>query len=134
MRNFANEMANIRTHLIISGNNDLLRINIRQILYIQSDGNYSIMFLSSGKMRQVTMQLGKIEQLIADQMPDGVNLFVRIGRGLIVNIAYIFYINPTKQQLILSDSLQMEHSLTASKDALASLKELLDKDLTLITK
>ncbi len=117
------------SHIVISTATDLLRIRTSQLLYIQSDGNYSSLFLTGGEMRVVTFQLGQLEKILAAQLPDSDNNFVRIGRSLIINLNYVFYINLSKQQLIMADKDQGRYTLNASREALASLKELIEKSL-----
>ena len=117
------------THIVISTASDLLRIRSAPLLYIQSDGNYSTLFLSGGEARVVTFQLGQIEKILAAQLPENDNNFVRIGRSLIINLNYVFYINLTKQQLILADKDHGRYTLNASREALASLKELIEQNV-----
>lgn len=114
------------THLIISTSNDLLRIAASHILYISSDGNYCNFFQTGGEMRLVTFQLGQIERMIADQLPELSRNFVRIGKSLIINLNYVYYIHVPKQQLILVDKQQNRYTLSASKEALKALKELIE--------
>ena len=118
-----------RTHLVISTNADLLRINIRQILYFKSDGNYCTLFLVGGEIRMIAYQLGQVEKMIAEQLPELSNTFVRIGRSYIVNLHYVYYINPSKQLLLLSDTQQGRYTLNASRDALVALKEAIESKL-----
>lgn len=117
------------THLIISTATELLRVNIRHLLYIQADGNYSILCQVGGENRTVTMQLGQIEKLLDQQIDNSDDYFVRIGRGLIVNISFIYLINLPKQQLILSDSHQGKYTLNASRQSLTELKEFIEKNI-----
>lgn len=117
----------MRTHLVISTQNDLLRVHAEHLLYIQSDGNYSTLFQTGGEMRLVTYQLGQLEHMIAEQLPELGHCFVRIGKSLIINLAYVYYINVSKQQLVLAENPQTRYSLSASKDALKQLKELIEK-------
>ena len=117
------------THLIISTATDLLRINIRHILYIQSDGNYCTLFLIGGMMRLVTCQLGQVEKMIAAQLSDNANNFVRIGRSLIINRNYVYYISVAKQQLTLCDNHLETYSLNPSREALVALKTLIEKEM-----
>ena len=56
------------------------------------------------------------------------NVFIRIGKSLIINRNYIYYINIPKQQLVLSDARTVSHRVSASKDALRQLKELVEKE------
>lgn len=117
----------MQTHLVISTSTELLRVRAEHILYIQSDGNYSTLFLIGGETRFATYQLGQIEKMIGDQLPELGSNFVRIGKSLIINLEYVFYINPGRQQLVLADDSQNRHTLSASKDALKALKELIEK-------
>ena len=92
------------THLVISTANELLRVQARSIIYISSDGNYSNLLLQGGEVRLVTYQLGQIERMIADQLHDDRTNFVRIGKSLIINMNNVFFINVSKQQLLLTDN------------------------------
>lgn len=51
----------------------------------------------------LSYQLGQIEKMIAAQLGAEGNIFIRIGKSLIINRSYIYYINVPKQKLILSD-------------------------------
>lgn len=115
------------THLVISTATDLVRVAARHIVCITSDGNYSTIVQTGNELRVVTTQLGQVEHMIAEQLPDIGSTFVRIGKSLIININSVHYINIPKQQLILVDALQNRHTLTASKEALKALKELIEK-------
>lgn len=115
------------THLVISTSNDLLRVAASHILYISSDGNYCNFFQTGGEMRLVTYQLGQVERMIAEQLPELSTQFVRIGKSLIINLNYVYYIHVPKQQLILVDGQQNRYTLSASKEALKALKELIEK-------
>lgn len=117
----------MHTHLVISTSTDLLRISANSILYFSSDGNYSTLFQVGGEMRMVTFQLGQIERMIAEQLGERGRAFVRIGKSLIINLNYVYYINVSKQQLVLSDSSGAKYTLSPSKEALKALKELIEK-------
>lgn len=116
-------------HLIISTANDLVRIAPDRIVFISSEGNYSTLILSDGETRMVTFQLGHIEKMIASQLGVEGNIFIRIGKSLIINRSYIYYINISRQRLILSDVATFSHTVTPSKEALKQLKELLDSEV-----
>ena len=119
----------MKEYLVISTSVDLVRVASEEIVFISSDGNYSSFVFTSGESRVVTMQLGQVERLLAEQLTNSGTDFIRIGKSLIINRNYISYINLTKQQLVLSDGLSTSHSLTASKEALKQLKELIEKGL-----
>ncbi len=114
--------------LIISTSNDLVRIAPDRIVYISSDGNYSTLVQADSEVRMLSFQLGQIEKMIASQLGSEGNIFIRIGKSLIINRSYIYYINVPKQKLVLSDVETFSHSVTASREALKQLKELLEKE------
>ena len=114
--------------LIISTSNDLVRIAPDRIVYISSDGNYSTLVQADGEMRMLSFQLGQIEKMIASQLGSDGNSFIRIGKSLIINRSYIYYINVPKQKLVLSDVTTFSHTVTSSRESLKQLKELLEKE------
>ncbi len=115
--------------LIISTAVDLVRIAPDRIVYFSSDGNYSTLVQADSEMRVVALQLGQIAQLIDKQLTasDRTN-FIRVGKSLIINRSFIYYINVPKQKLMLSDAASFSHTLTASREALKQLKDLLDRE------
>ena len=119
----------MKQYLIISTSNDLVRIAPDRIVYISSDGNYSTLIQADGDIRMLSFQLGQIEKMISTQLGNEGNIFIRIGKSLIINRSYVYYINIPKQKLTLSDVVSFNHSVTASKEALKQLKELLEKEV-----
>lgn len=116
----------MKKFLIISTATDLVRVAPEKIVYISSDGNYSTLFLADGDTRVLTFQLGQLEKMIEEQLGNENNTFIRIGRSLIINHSYIYYINVSKQKLILSDNERFTHTVTASREALTQLKNLVE--------
>lgn len=114
----------MKEYLIISTSVELVRIAADDVLCILADGNYSTISAVNGESRIVTLQLGQVERLIANQLTSGNTDFIRIGKSLIINRQYINYINIQKQQLALSDGKSASIMLTASKEALKQLKDL----------
>lgn len=119
----------MKKQLVISTSIDLVRIAPDRIVYISSDGNYSTLIQTDNEVRMLSYQLGHIEKMISSQLGSDGNNFIRIGKSLIINRSYIYYINIAKQKLILSDVTSFNHTVTASKEALKQLKELLEKDI-----
>lgn len=126
---FVVTMKSIGKYLIISTSNDLVRIAPDSIVHITSDGNYSTLVQTDGELRMLSYQLGQIEKMIANQLGSEGSMFIRIGKSLIINRSYIYYINVVKQKLVLSDTKTFSHSVAASKEALKQLKELLEKEV-----
>ncbi|MCR4847723.1 MAG: LytTR family transcriptional regulator [Bacteroidales bacterium] len=118
----------LKKNLIISTATDMVRIAPERIVFISSDGNYCYVMQTDNETRLLTFQLGQIETMIHDQLGTEGNLFIRIGRSLIINRNYIYYINIQSQKLILSDNNRFTHTVSASKEALKQLKELVEKE------
>ena len=115
--------------LIISNTNELVRIKPERIVYVESEGNYSTMVLHDKTEQVFTMNLAHCQQLIEEQLGKEAMTFIRLGKQLIVNRAYIFKINPTKQQLIMSNiEVNNAFTLQASKEALKQLKTLVESE------
>ena len=116
--------------LIISNANELVRIKPERVVYVESDGNYSTMVLHDKTKQIFTMNLAHCQQLMEEQLGKDAMTFIRIGKQLIVNRAYIFKINPNKQQLIMSDmDVNIAFDLQASKEALKQLKLYLESTI-----
>ena len=112
--------------IIISKGTELLRIPSDKLVYISAEGNYSTVITRDNRSRLVSLQLGQIEDLIGDQLGDEGTNFIRLGRGLIINMDFLHMIDVSKQQLILSDCNGCYHELTASREVLIKLKSYID--------
>lgn len=120
------KMYNILTFI---NDKELFQFRSDRIVCVASDGNYSVFRMANGDSCLVTCQLCQIEKMISDQIsPDGIT-FIRTGRSLIVNMDYIYYLNPSKKKLVLCDSQNVKMEQTASVEALRMLKDYLDQEL-----
>lgn len=108
--------------ITISKGTEFLRIPADHLVFISADGNYSNVVTRDGKSALVSFQLGQVEDLIADQLGDGGGQFIRLGRGLIINIHFVYRIDIATQQLVLSDCNGCYHDLSASREVLIKLK------------
>lgn len=116
--------------IIISNANELVRLRPERVVYIKSDGNYSTLVLHDKTEHVFTMNLAHCQELIEEQLGKEAETFIRIGKQLIINRAYIFKINPTKQQLIMSNmEVNNAIELQASKEALKQLKVYLESTI-----
>lgn len=112
--------------LKISTSTELVRIQTEDIVFVQADGNYSDVYLFNGKPHKMTFKLHYFDDVFKKLKN---NIFVRVGKSLIVNKNYIYVINLTSQELMLSGSrLKGEFKLKASKDALKELKALMEQE------
>ena len=113
--------------LRISTTTELVRVATDEIVYVRADGNYSDLVLTNGKSRKMTFQLHFFDEVF-QRLHD--NLFVRVGRSLIVNKRYIYVINLTEQTLAFSGQ-QIRGDIrpvSVSREALKQLKELLENE------
>jgi len=114
--------------LVFTTSTEMLRVPSGTVVYVAADGNYSVITTADGENFVLTLQLGQIERRIADMLEENDNRFIRIGKSLIVNRDFIAFINPPRQKMILSDCRTFRHEVTASKEALKALKELLERE------
>ena len=104
----------------------MLRIPAERLVYISADGNYANIVTQDNRSQMVSFQLGQVEDMIADQLGDAGGNFVRLGRGLIINTEFVYFIDIAKQRVVLSDCAGCYHDLTASRDVLIKLKAYID--------
>lgn len=102
----------------------LVRLDIRKIVYFESDGNYTFMVTANKQRVCITMNLAHTEQALASQLGEHAKRFMRIGKRFIVNMNYIYQIDIQKQTLMLSDCERFLFQMTVSKEALKTVKEL----------
>lgn len=105
---------------------EMLKVNLRNVVYFQADRNYTDVFFINGAHATLTLGLVNIEKMLDEpHLRGNVPPFIRIGRGFIVNPQFIFHINALKQELVLTDTrFSAIYKLQVSKDALKKLKEL----------
>ena len=124
--------------LRISTSTELVRVATDEIVYVRADGNYSDLVLTNGQKRKMTFQLHFFDEVF-QQLQN--NMFVRVGRSLIVNKRFIYVINLTEQQLILSGGNLKEsivfygqskddspQNISLAREGLRQLKQLLENE------
>ena len=103
---------------------ELLKVRPEDIVYIEADGNYCRMYLRGGFEQQLWFNRQRFISIISKQLRDEKPTFIVVGRSYIINLAYIFRINPVQSELTLFDSSKPEQiSLHASQGALNKLKK-----------
>lgn len=113
--------------LRISTSTELVRVATDEIVYVRADGNYSDLVLTNGKSRKMTFQIHFFDEVFQQLRQ---NMFVRVGRSLIVNKRYIYVINLTEQMMLFAGQpIKGEIApLKVSREALKQLKEQLEKE------
>ena len=103
---------------------ELLKVRPEDIVYIEADGNYCRMYLRGGFEQQLWFNRQRFISIISKQLRDEKPTFIVVGRSYIINLAYIFRINPVQSELTLFDSSKPEQiSLHACQEALNKLKK-----------
>ncbi len=117
-------------YLILSNSNVLVRVAVPDVAYISSDGSYSTMVLTDGRKHVFSFNLSTFEKLLESQLGLESQIFIRLGKSLIINSNYIYCINIPSQELILSSNKMPEgFTLNASRDALKSLKSMIEENV-----
>ena len=117
-------------YLVLINSNEVIRVSPDRIVYILSDGNYSTMTLIDKEEHLFSFNLASFEKIIEQQLGTDAQTFIRLGKSLIINGRYIYYVNVSKQQIILSDSsFPNKFTLSASKEALRALKTVLEESI-----
>lgn len=111
-------------YLIINSRDELLRIDMTKVIYVEADGNYSNIILANKLKATVGLNLGQVEKLFAQNFGIKARTYARIGKRFILNLSYLYKINVLRQQLILSDGSTFAYQLDISKEALKNLKDL----------
>jgi DNA-binding LytR/AlgR family response regulator len=82
----------------------------------------------------IGMNLRATQELLARQTSENMPTFMRIGKRYIVNTNFICQIHITKQKFVLSDFEHFSFTLTASKEALKTMREMYTKSFNIIHK
>jgi DNA-binding LytR/AlgR family response regulator len=116
-------------YLTLINDKELYRFPADKIVYASASGNYTDIHTADGGTKTVTMQLNQVATCMEQQLDLEETSFVRVGRSLIINTAYIAYINPTKKQLELNNFNNAKVQESASTEALRELLNLLKDEL-----
>ena len=108
--------------LVISRGTEMLCVPVDRLVYFSADGNYTTVVTQDNRRQTVSFQLGQVEDIIDEQLGEAASRFTRLGRGLIVNVDFVHFVDISKQRLVLSDCLNCYHELSASREVLIKLK------------
>lgn len=88
----------------------LMRVAVDEIVYVKADGNYCDLVLINGRSRKLTFQLHHFEENF--QRLQCADMFVRVGRSLIVNRQYVQVIDLIDQTIVFGGK-HLQRILTA---------------------
>ena len=112
-----------KKHLIYFNSRDrLVRINLQDTVYFESQGNYSYVFTTDKQKAYLNINLTQVETVLRKQFCKSAKAFLRVGKRFIINCDYIYQIDTTKQHLILSFNNNCI-GLPVSKEALRQIKK-----------
>lgn len=112
--------------LYFNTRDELIRVDLRKVLYFQSDRNYTDVYFVNGVHVTLPVGLMAIEKMLEDDKIRGrVIPFVRLGRSLIVNLSYILRVKVNKQEILLSDMhTPGVYKISVAKEVLRKLKDM----------
>lgn len=112
---------NNKKHIYFNTRDELTRINLDEVMYASSDGNYVQLFLRSGRRLSLLASMQNLEQLVTD-IPD--RRFIRIGRSHLINTTYLSQVNSLRRTIILADDETKETAtISVSKDSIRLLRQ-----------
>lgn len=115
--------------LLFASTTEMVVVPAGALVFVEADGNYSMLHTADGSQYVLTMQLGQVEMHLFESLAEDDLRFVRLGRGLIVNRDFVALINYPQQRLVLSDCRKFKYELRASREALKALKDLTEEEI-----
>lgn len=117
-------MMNNAKYLYLNSRDEFFRVDITKIVYFESDGNYTNIFLTNKMKATVCINLVQMQSILSRSLREAAGIFARIGKRHIVNLTYVYQIAILRQRLILSDGGNFEYQIAISKDALKKLRDM----------
>lgn len=108
--------------LFFNSRDELTCVNVNLVAAVLADGNYSKLLYITGKEFVLTHGISKVEEALKSYN-DSHNLFVRLGRSLVINHAYLQKIDLQKSTLTLGNGSNDDIRLNLSKQLLKTYKE-----------
>ena len=112
-------------YLYINTRNELIRLDCSKIVYMEGDGNYTNIILINKQKVAVCMNLTHMQQFISESLRERASIFARVGKRFIVNLNFIYKVQPMLQSLVVTDGVNFAFQLGVSKEALKQLKDIL---------
>lgn len=114
-------------NIYFSTRDELTKVNIADVMYIQADGNYAVVHFKSGRRTSLLASLQSMWQLLESSYP---GKFVFTGRSHIVNIQYVCQLNSIHKTILVADDNTKEHALLhVSKGSIVTLREIINKEI-----
>lgn len=111
-------------YLYLNSRDEFFRVDITKIVYFESEGNYTNIFLNNKMKATICINLARMQEIINENLREAGTTFARIGKRHIINLAYVYKIAILRQTLTLSDGENFEYNISISKEALKKLREM----------
>ena len=115
----------MKQKLLIHTSGEVFNLSPEKMVYCMADGNYTNVHMEDGTEFLLSSQLGQLEHTIHEQLSYTQHSFVRVGKSLIINTERIEHINVQKQVLMMESGYGDKVVLSASREALKKLMNLL---------
>lgn len=119
--------------LCINTRDELIVFRCEHIAYFRADHNYTTAVYINGTEQVVCKGLSFLEQQLSLLYSPTVSPFVRIGRSILVNTAFVMSVSIAKKRLVLSDCNDYTLILSVSSAVLRSYKDLVETCLLRIS-
>ncbi len=114
-------------HLYINTRDELIRLDCSKIVYMEGNGNYTNIVLVNKQKVSVCMNLCHMQQFISESLCERASIFARVGKRFIINLNFIYKVQPLLQSLVITDGVHFTFQLGISKEALKQLRDILLK-------
>jgi len=116
-------------YLVFKTRDELVRIKIERILYFEAERNYTRLFLTNGIQFVFAVNLGKIEEILENQIQDYASTLLRVGKSYIINKNHVLQISLPKTKILFAAAEGKAKELNIPREPLKILKEALEKEL-----
>jgi len=116
-------------YLVFKTRDELVRIKIERILYFEAERNYTKLILTNGIQFVFAINIGKIEEILENQIQDYDSTLLRVGKSYIINKNHVLQISLPKTKILFATADGKAKELNIPRDPLKILKETLEKEL-----
>ena len=81
-------------YIYIITRDELVRLDCSKVVYMVGDGNYTDIVLVNKQKHSICMNLSRMQQLVSESLREQASFFVRIGKRFIVNLSFVYKVQP----------------------------------------
>ena len=98
-------------YIYIITRDELVRLDCSKVVYMVGDGNYTDIVLVNKQKHSICMNLSRMQQLVSESLREQASFFVRIGKRFIVNLSFVYKVQPLQKSLVLTDGVNFAVSI-----------------------